>query len=325
MRTLEIRRVAIGGSRLPASPNSEADNAKLFQISVAQMPSLPKGNVLVVFWDGPGGARFVDAGADRVRREAPCFRGRRSGKKRGQRPRLQRAPGLLPLAPRNWKSCLSKFCPPNPGSTDAHAGSFRELLNGFVFPERRLLRKIALKGDPLAVAAFDVIRANARLRTRHTTFSVDPGNLSARGGVGPDCSPASGVAVFQREIIMANMSPGHFNRRAFLGASAGAAVAIPAFRESEARAESIEAESLGGGFAARCARRERRAPADGSGCSNHASGRLARNARTHRDEERLRSRPMRSLYRAYRGPARVVVPDPRSVGQRAGDNHRGAR
>ena len=38
-----------------------------------------------------------------------------------------------------------------------------------------------------------------------------------------------------REIIMANMTPGTFNRRAFLGASA-AAVAIPALQDS-ARAD----------------------------------------------------------------------------------------
>jgi xanthine dehydrogenase YagT iron-sulfur-binding subunit len=40
---------------------------------------------------------------------------------------------------------------------------------------------------------------------------------------------------------MANMTPGHFNRRTFLGASA-VAVAVPAMKQGEARAESVAAE-----------------------------------------------------------------------------------
>ena len=44
----------------------------------------------------PGEALDVDAGADRVRREAPCFRGRGGPEKRGQRPRLQKRPDFCP-------------------------------------------------------------------------------------------------------------------------------------------------------------------------------------------------------------------------------------
>jgi xanthine dehydrogenase YagT iron-sulfur-binding subunit len=46
---------------------------------------------------------------------------------------------------------------------------------------------------------------------------------------------------------MANKTPGHFNRRAFLGASA-VAVAVPALKQGGARAESVAAERSAGDF-----------------------------------------------------------------------------